>query len=69
MDHHAHYTPDRLTLRKREAARALGVSERTLHTLLSTGAIPSLKVGRAVLIPLDGLQAFIDCRTRRGDQV
>jgi len=59
MDHRAHHTLDRLTLRKREAAKQLGVSERTLHTLLSTGAIPSVKVGRVVLIPVDGLHAFI----------
>jgi len=59
MDQRAEDTQDRLALRKWEAARSLGVSERTLHTLLSTGAIPSVKVGRMVLIPLDGLHEFI----------
>lgn len=51
---------DRITLRKWEAAQTLGVSERTLHTLLSTGAIPSVKIGRVVLIPVAGINAFLD---------
>jgi excisionase family DNA binding protein len=55
----------RLTLRKREAAKALGVSERTLHTLLKSGQIGSFKLDRIVLIPVAELQAFI---ARKGGQ-
>jgi len=49
----------RLTLRKQEAAKALGISERTLHTLLKSGQIGSFKLDRIVLIPVAELQAFI----------
>ncbi len=55
----------RLTLRKREAANALGVSERTLHTLLKSGQIGSFKLDRIVLIPVAELEAFI---ARKGGQ-
>ncbi|MBL4591796.1 MAG: helix-turn-helix domain-containing protein [Phycisphaerales bacterium] len=49
----------KLTLRKAEAAIALGVSERTLHKLLKTEQIGSFKLDRAVLIPVAELEAFI----------
>jgi excisionase family DNA binding protein len=43
----------------REAARALGVSERTLWSLANSGEIKSRKVGRRVLIPRDALIAYL----------
>ena len=49
----------RLTLRPREAAKAIGVSERTLRSLIRSGEIPHAKLDRAVLIPIAGLEAFI----------
>jgi len=54
----------RLTLRKHEAAKTLGVSERTLHTLLKSGQIGSFKLDRIVLIPVAELEAFI---ARKGE--
>ena len=53
----------RLTFRKWEAAKALGVSERTLHDLLKSGQIKSFKLNRTVLIPVVELEAFITQRT------
>ncbi len=58
----------RLTLRKSEAARVLGVSERTLHNLLKSGRIGSFKVDRAVLIPVAEIEAFIALGIQRGGQ-
>ena len=59
----------RLTLRPREAAVALGVSERTLRSLVRSGEIPHAKLDRAVLIPIAGLEAFIASKmeTAEGD--
>tara|TARA_R110000868_G_scaffold226872_1_gene479571 strand:- start:60782 stop:61012 length:231 start_codon:yes stop_codon:yes gene_type:complete len=48
-----------MTLRPREAAEALGVSERTLRSLMRSGEIPFARLDRAVLIPVSGLEAFI----------
>lgn len=50
----------RLTLRPKEAAKALGVSVRTLRKLIKAGEVPASKINRAVLIPIAGLEAFIE---------
>jgi excisionase family DNA binding protein len=40
----------------------LGVSERTLWQWAREGIIPSAKVGRTVLYPVDHLRAWLDQR-------
>lgn len=42
-----------------EAARRLGLSPRTVATLLSTQELPSRKVGRRRIIPVHALEAFL----------
>ncbi|MBO6740608.1 MAG: helix-turn-helix domain-containing protein [Phycisphaerales bacterium] len=59
----------RYTLRKHEAANALGISERKVHDLLKSGELPSFKVGRVVLIPVAGVQAFIASQIQTGGQM
>lgn len=49
----------RLALRPREAARALGISSRLLWALTNTGAIPHIRLGRAVLYPVRELTAWL----------
>jgi excisionase family DNA binding protein len=49
----------RLLLTAREVAAALAISERTLWTLTNTGAIRSIKIGRAVRYVLLDLQDYI----------
>jgi excisionase family DNA binding protein len=46
-----------------EAARRLGVSTRTVATLVRRRELPSRKVGRRRIIPVLALEAFV-----RGDQ-
>ncbi len=48
---------DRLALRPREAARVLGVSERTLRALLPE--LPHVRVGGVVLLPVDPLREWL----------
>lgn len=43
-----------------EAARRLGVSTRTLATLVAQNEIPSCKVGRRRIIPVSALEAFVN---------
>lgn len=57
--------PERL-LDKAEAADLLGVSERTVDTLIHSGEIASLKVRRARRIPYRALQAYIERRVDGG---
>lgn len=42
-----------------EAARRLGLSARTVATLVSRRELPSRKVGRRRLIPVKALEAFL----------
>ena len=48
---------DRLALGVKEAARAIGISERKMRELLP--AMPHLRVGGRVLIPIDELRAWL----------
>jgi excisionase family DNA binding protein len=48
-----------LALRPREAAKALGISERTLWTLTKAGRIACVRVGRAVLYSIETLRVFL----------
>jgi excisionase family DNA binding protein len=63
--------PGRLALRPREAARALGIGERTLRQILPE--IPHVRVGSAVVIPVDLLREWLRHRAhvevRKADDV
>lgn len=58
----------RVTLRKREAAQSLGVSERTVHSMIASGQLRAVKLGRVVLIPVEAIQAFIRSGPEKGGQ-
>lgn len=48
-----------MALRPREAARALGVSERWLWDQTKAGEIPCTKVGRVTLYPREMLEEWL----------
>ena len=47
----------RLALRPKEAAEALGISERKLREVLPQ--LPHIRLGGAVLLPVEGLQGWL----------
>jgi excisionase family DNA binding protein len=49
-----------LALRPREAAKALGVSERSLWEWTHRGDVPHVRIGRTILYPVDGLRAWLN---------
>lgn len=53
--------PIRLALRRKEAARALGIGERKLWEMTADGTseIPHVRLGKAVLYPLDELRRWL----------
>ena len=61
-----------LALRPREAAKALGIGERLLWSKTNAGEIPHLRVGRAIIYPVDLLrdwmaeQASKPAKSRKG---
>jgi excisionase family DNA binding protein len=55
-------TTDNLALRPREAAKALGISERSLWEWTHRGDVPHVRVGRAILYPVDVLRNWLRLR-------
>jgi excisionase family DNA binding protein len=51
---------DRLTVTVEEAARMLGVSRALGYELVRRGEIPSLRLGRRVVVPRKALEAMVD---------
>jgi excisionase family DNA binding protein len=49
-----------LLVDRREAARLLGICERTIDTLAKRRELSSVRIGRRVLFPLNGLHRYIE---------
>jgi excisionase family DNA binding protein len=50
----------RLTLTVEEAAQLLGVSRSYAYELVRQGALPCLRLGRRIVIPVRALEALLD---------
>ena len=50
---------EQLTVRVPEAARMLSIGRSTLYLLIGSGAIATVKAGRATLVPLDSIRAYV----------
>lgn len=60
---------DQLLVTPEEAARRLSVGRTTLYELLSSGALPSVQIGRCRRVPVSALSAFVDRLSgRQGDR-
>ena len=57
--------PSTLALRPREAAAALGISERKLWSLTQAGNVPHVKLDRVTLYPVAALEDWL---ARRADK-
>lgn len=51
---------DEILLTVDEAARRLGIGRSFLYSLLRSGEVDSVKIGRSRRIPVKALQAFAD---------
>ena len=58
-------TETRIALRPKEAADALGISDRTLRTWMRDEELPFLKVAGVVLIPREELKRWLRERIER----
>lgn len=52
--------PPRLTVRIREACRMTGIGRTKIYELIQDGEIETIKVGTMTLIPVAGLERFIE---------
>ncbi len=48
-----------LAMRVRDAAKAIGVSERTLWEWIYAGKVPHIRMGKIVLLPVDTLREWL----------
>lgn len=48
-----------LSMRAKEAAKALGISERLLWEWTDKGVVPHVRLGKAILYPVDSLRAWL----------
>ena len=55
---------ERLSVRIPVAVALTGITRTKLYALIRTGQVPIIKVGRATLIPIDGLKQFIASQGR-----
>jgi predicted DNA-binding transcriptional regulator AlpA len=60
-------TANRLALRPKEAAQALGISERLLWTKTNCNEIPHCRIGRAIVYPVDLLREWLTQQVKGGD--
>jgi len=53
-------------MRAREAAKAIGISERTLWQWTEDGYVPHVRRGKVVLYPVDALRDWLQRQARDG---
>jgi excisionase family DNA binding protein len=51
---------DRLTLTVEQAARLLGISRALAYELVRRGELPSLRLGRRIVVPRRSLESMVD---------
>lgn len=54
---------DRLTLTVEEAARLLDISRALGYELVARGEVPSIRLGRRIVVPRRALDALLDTTT------
>lgn len=56
--------PELITVRIKEACRITGIGRSKLYELIAEGEIATVKIGTMTLIPVAGLRALIEGRTK-----
>ena len=51
---------ERLTMSVEEASEVLGISRSLAYELVRRGEIPSLRLGRRLVVPVRGLEALVE---------
>ena len=58
--------PPCLALRPKDAAKALGIGERLLWSRTNCGEIPHVRIGRALVYPVDLLRDYLAEQAAKG---
>jgi excisionase family DNA binding protein len=54
--------PTKLTMSIPEAGKALGVSRTTIYKLANSGELPTIKLGKRILVPIAQLDRLLNGR-------
>lgn len=58
---------EKLLLRVSEAQRILSLSRSTVYAMIASGEIPSVRIGRAVRVPVDGLRDWVKRQAEKSE--
>ena len=58
---------DRMTMTVEEAAKRLGIGRNSAYDAVQRGEIPSLRIGKRLLVPVAALERML-AKFRRGDE-
>lgn len=65
MDTAQNNETDVLLLRPDAVCRALGLSRPTVYKMLKSGELPSMRVGKAIRVPVAALQQWVEDNTSK----
>ena len=51
---------DRILLKPTEVVQATGLGRSTVYSLIASGVIPSIRIGRSVRVPAAGLREWVE---------
>ena len=58
---------EKLLLKPSEAFKAMSIGRSTGYALIASGELPSVRIGRAVRVPVDGLREWVKRQTEKND--
>jgi excisionase family DNA binding protein len=58
---------ERTLLRPREIVQSTGLSRVTIYNLIASGELRSVRVGRAIRVPVQALKEWIERKSREGE--
>ena len=59
---------EKLLLKPKKAFELLNIGRSTGYAMIASGELPSVRIGRAVRVPLDALKQWVERKTNKGDK-
>lgn len=56
---------EKLLLRVSETQKLLSLSRSTIYAMVASGELPSVRIGRAVRVPVDALKQWVEQQTNK----
>lgn len=59
---------EKLLLKPSEAFKAMSIGRSTGYAMIASGELPSVRIGRAVRVPVDALKQWVEQQTNKGGE-